>query len=182
MNKLFDKIEITKSPRPGAALHMPSSELDFRNFEEAHSMILPDDYKAFAAKFGAGILAENYIIYVPGCNRSPDLDLAYWNKACHKFDEELALRFPGNKQIPRLIHFCSTYMGDLIGWDPLDVRDAKKHDYAIYGLPRNDDLLVEVAPSFREFVKRAFTPLAGILKFKSTSYSPPRTFQYFTED
>ena len=122
---------------------------------------LPVEYRAFALIFGPGTLGVREWTFktpgFPGAGRS--VDLAELNG------------IPGNRGLPnrsdaelseegdpalirRLVQFCSGgFEGDQFFWDPADVTDPEKNEYAIY--IRGGELeprIQRVATTFRELV------------------------------
>jgi hypothetical protein len=57
------------------------------------------------------------------------------------------------ERIRRLVFFCREQGGDLIGWDPEDVRDPRGREYGVFRYGRANTA-EELADSFAGFVER----------------------------
>lgn len=123
-------------------------------FEAEMGFRLPHTYRSFIKVFGPGVLAWDYRIFAPGYAEQGDsVDLAIFNA---QIKETLAKKH-GYQQLDdptqarRVIFFCRVGGGNLVGWDPVDVRDRRWREYGIYEWGR-DVALKCVAGSFTEFI------------------------------
>ena len=124
-------------------------------YEAETGFRLPHSYRSFIKVFGPGKLAWDYQIAAPG---HPEqgwiVDLAAFNAVPHESlkDKRVLRQFKDPAQVQRLVFFCRPGNGDLVGWDPEDVRDKRWHEYGIYEWGRGDALGF-VAGSFTEFIE-----------------------------
>jgi hypothetical protein len=141
-----DQSHLKALPRPtDVMLDRYESETGFR---------LSLSYRAFIKVFGPGVLAWDYRIFAPGYTQQGDaVDLAIFNA---QIKDTLAKK-QGYQQLTdptqarRVIFFCGVGGGNLVGWDPADVRDRRWREYGIYEWGR-DVALKCVARSFTEFI------------------------------
>jgi len=136
---------------------------DLDRFESEAGFHLPQDYRDYALTFGPGdIGSREWSFLTPGFPQAgKNVDLAEANAWHKKYvidgetDAELARMFGDAARARRLVVFCSTRLvGDIFAWDPGEVTDAARHDYAIYMIPAeaNNPPFGRIATSFREFV------------------------------
>src|SRR5262249_39255682 len=65
---------------------------------------------------------------------------------------EHSLRYFSNPdQIRRTVFFCRTGGGNLIGWDPTDIRDERRRECGIYEWGRQETM-TKLAESFSRFI------------------------------
>src|SRR5262249_13244539 len=112
-------------------------------------------YHEYILVFGPGELFADWKIAAPGYAGLADRwDLMQFHAAIQP-DGSLLERYPEaeHDRIARTLCFCCKYK-DAFGWDPTDVCDPAGHEYAIYHLTA-DWQVVRVAESFRRFVEMA---------------------------
>ncbi len=134
-------------------------------YETTTGLRLPHSYRSFIKVFGPGKLAWDYQIAAPGFSEQGwVVDLVKFNAVPHQaLREKRVLRqFKNPAQVQRLVFFCRPGDGDLVGWDPEDVRDRRRHEYGIYGWGR-EDALGFVAASFTEFIEDICLSEANLL-------------------
>ena len=131
------------------------------DFESAYQFQLPRRYREFAKFFGAGVLATTYNIYAPGYRdlpkpqAGPRHDLGYFlDNSPRLFHAEFETDNTEVGRIHKLVYFCATTYGNIIGWDPGDPRDSRKKEYGIYESLRGEESLKYLAASFPEFVEQ----------------------------
>lgn len=130
----------------------PSRE-DLDCFEKGAGIRLPKSYRAFVQIFGPGTLGGYFKINSPGYDGLRNVDLARTNELMHEGDEDLAAWYGRPDFIRRSINFADSFGGDIIVWDPADLRDARSNEYGIYALPHGWEKGIELAGSFQEFIK-----------------------------
>ncbi len=152
-----DLLQRTKFTTREGEFKRPKPE-DLDRFEAEFGFKLPADYREFALAFGPGALGEGeWSFQTPGFpGVGPDFDLAEANAnrgLPNYSDAELTER--GDPAlIRRLVGFCKGGMeGDRFSWDPAEVTDPEKHEYAIY-ITCGDlkPLTQRAASTFREIV------------------------------
>jgi hypothetical protein len=124
-------------------------------YEAETGFRLPRSYCSFIKVFGPGVLAWDYRIVAPGYpEQGWAVDLAAFNAECHRplADKRVLRQFKDPAQVRRVVFFCRPGDGDLVGWDPEDVRDKQWHEYGIYEWGR-EEALGFVAASFTEFIE-----------------------------
>ncbi len=124
-------------------------------YEAETGFRLPHSYRSFIKVFGPGVLAWDYRIVAPGYpEQGWAVDLAAFNAVPHAAlkDKRVLRQFKDPAQAQRLVFFCRPGDGDLVGWDPEDVRDRRWHEYGTYEWGRGDALGF-VAASFTEFIE-----------------------------
>jgi len=137
----------------------PSTKIDaaLNECEYSLGINLPASYRAFIHQFGPGELLGWFRMYAPlidgESGASDALDIVnqhemwqdpdgYWASTA---DPEL---------VNRLVFCCDTGGGDAYFWDPNDVCDAQRNEYALYELPHsgiNADV-IRVADCFVDFI------------------------------
>lgn len=118
------------------------------DFEREIGYKLPRSYKTFAEVFGPGEIGGFFRIWIPGGEYN---DLATEYRDVHgAFQQESASEH--DKRNARFLLFGSTIGGDIVGWDPKDLTDAKEPEYRVYFIERHKEG-VPVAASFPEFVQ-----------------------------
>lgn len=145
-----------------------STSQTFIDFESMSRYRLPESYKSFMHVIGPGEIAEDYRIRGPGFalpGKSIDIvtfneqvDLSYFNERIRQKDrpvnETVVNRyFPADaERILRLIYFATNANGELVGWDPLDIRDEQKMEYGVYIKIQEFNCLSLLSDSFSAFV------------------------------
>jgi len=117
---------------------------------------LPASYRDFVQVFGPGEIAGYFIVFAPGYPNRRSGSLTHFidvnrGKEIH---EALIEVYDDEEFINRMLPFGSTIGGDLIVWDPDDVRDKRKQEYGVYILPDDQTKIVYLASSFQEFVEK----------------------------
>jgi len=139
-------------------------------YEKVNGFKFPTSYRDFIKIFGPGELGEEYVIRAPGYFQPEKstreqrfnlrTDLACFNDRIRNqpiSEETINKYFSGDGgQISRLVYFAETSIGELIGWDPCDVRSNDSLEYGIYILPRESDHLTLFVESFASFVQEVF--------------------------
>lgn len=154
---LYETIEVRTEPDCTIAPKPTEQQLD--QFELVADFKLPKSYRDFIRVFGAGELACEYKIMAPGylnptgSQGVPVYDLQSFNDSTkNQFDTTFLSFFSDPEKIQRLVYFCATGTGNIIGWDPQDIREARQYDYGIYELGRSETLEF-LADSFRAFIE-----------------------------
>ena len=134
----------------------PPSEADLEQFEADFGIRLPESYRTFVLQFGAGELAQEFMIFAPRCQANSDYDMTKFNQQFRRaFDKSKVLQksYDDPQLIRRLLFFARTIGNDYFGWDPGDGGDKERPEYAVHFLPRLVENSRTVAGSFREFVE-----------------------------
>lgn len=159
-SQLPQRIELPT--RAGEVIDAPSAqELDaaMNDYEARRGFALPLSYREFVHWFGPGLFTGSWFDIaapIPPTFRARVSDMCdidrqhemihdpegYWAESC------------APEVLERLVLFASTEGGDWFFWDTRDVRNARQHEYGIYGHSRgNSEARVElVAPSFKSFI------------------------------
>lgn len=162
---LKQKLRVTKPPAPPQPI---PTLAHLTHFETSLGIRLPESYKLFVTTFGAGEIGGYFNIFAPG----------YPNKPSGSIEGLISLvRDPAVREafieaykdvdfLDRMIPFSNSIGGDIIAWDPDDVRDSVNSEYGIYILPDDLDQIVELASSFKEYIENvclgdAFKKFAG---------------------
>lgn len=126
-------------------------------FERESGFRLPESYRQYIVAFGPGRLFHDWDIAAPGYSDFPTKrDLARLNSDYRPGARSLESGLLPESEVPRLarcFYFCSKYK-DLFGWDPEEVCDEVKHEYAVYRLTECHRVL-RVADSFAGFIEAA---------------------------
>jgi hypothetical protein len=174
---LYDSLE--KEKRGKEKPVSPPTDRALNKFERDTGCRLPLSYREFIKAFGPGELGGQFLMKSPGYKkygRSADL------MSCTTIARSRLPEFCPGPRTPRIFYFCETIFGDLIGWDPKDVRDAATHEYGIYICVHEFETCDFLVGTFREFINKTCLSkgLAKALHVKPADYEPPtRTFLPF---
>ena len=153
--ELFDSLEIVVPPGY-EPLPKPRIE-DLDAYEARTGFRLPDSYRQFCLVFGPGALDGALDIRTPGF---PDDDLSTLND--RRISAERSRRYDNPQRAARMILFGSAVTADVFGWDPGEVTDAGRNEYAIYMRRRDEPEIERLASTFRDvdfwLVKSQFLP------------------------
>jgi len=133
-------------------LHRLNNQL-LDDYEKRSGFILPRSYRCFIKVFGPGELTCKYEFCAPGYPDQPEMiDLEKFNEDLKsQMTKSTLKRFSDPERIQRLVFFCRTGEGDLIGWDPSDVQNAPTREYGIYCWGRANAAKL-IAKSFDQFI------------------------------
>ena len=146
---------------------------------------LPDSYRSFARVFGIGSFGRgDFNVAAPGCiGKAKTYSLEYLTNSQRGFAAQLGDLGLDPNQIARGIFFATDMSGSNHFFDPADVTDPKKHEYAVVSLYRNYEI-ERTFDSFWDFItvgclgeRRNY--LLGVENEEGES--PPQTFQPVTE-
>lgn len=189
--RLLSTVEL--QPVNGRELPRPSdAQLDA--FENVSGFRFPQSYRAFIKVFGPGELGERFVIRAPGyaVKGNPDV-VSGFNESVdiQAFNSALPIRIPSEQayvkkryqdydRLSRLVFFADYNVSDVIGWDPLDLRNSD--EYGIYILMQDEDSLRLLSVDFRSFVLEvcfgiAFFQMEGDNYDTSTLEPFPRSFR-----
>jgi hypothetical protein len=149
--ELYERLRIVDTP--GYAPLPKPSPATFAEYESATSFRLPPSYREYAAVFGPGEIGAYARIRAPGYPDDEGSDLAECDRFKHEGDNLLCEIYGDPERIRRLVFFATSFTGDIFGWDPAEVTDPATPEYAVWGLPRNGQVLVRVADTFPAFVE-----------------------------
>lgn len=137
----------------------PAEEIDagLKRVEDELGVPPPASYTAFIHQFGPSEIGGYFRIYGPPIPGFADYgndvleEIRQWRKPGWPWEDA-----DDPTMAARLACFSTTIGGDALFWDLKDVRNDHTHEYGIYVLTREsmDHTLLEVAPSFQEFVER----------------------------
>jgi hypothetical protein len=130
----------------------PVDPKDLDSFEAKRGVKLPRSYRKYCEVFGAGEFGRQFKIAVPG----------YQGPAAEVFslDELNQMAIEGQEydvyskdaeQHKRGIFFCLDILGSFHFFDPAEVTDRVRHEYAIYTVFRDFELK-RIADNFWEFI------------------------------
>jgi hypothetical protein len=131
--------------------------------EKKLGLPLPLGYRDFIKVFGPGEIASDFRIRAPGFRTMANgesaeafnhmVDLGAFNEILkHAQITFTAMDGPYSSQARRLIYFADNSAGDLVGWDPEDVRECDRAEYGIYSVLREEGAARCVAETFEEFI------------------------------
>lgn len=128
------------------------------DFEKKCKFVLPNSYCDFIRVFGPGRIGARFRLYAPGylSTLNYKCDLSVFNTDFQSWNKDLGLNPTTYKDEPlirRLVVFSKTIGGDIIGWDPQDVRDEAAREYGIYYWPYGCKDVSLIATSFKSFIK-----------------------------
>jgi SMI1 / KNR4 family (SUKH-1) len=106
-------------------------------FEEKRGVKLPRSYRAFCEDFGAGEFGERFKIAAPGYQgdgTGPSFySLEHLDKAAHE-GLEYEVYSPDPEQHKRGVFFCHDTVRSFHFFDPEEVTDRRRREYAVYTL------------------------------------------------
>jgi hypothetical protein len=160
--KLYQGLRILETPSPQIE---PPSDADLDWCERDFGFRLPLEYRAFIKVFGPGQLTHDYRIRSVGSRVtlstqvaeqfSEKVDLVALNEMLREVMATLdAMDGPYTTQARRLVYFADNSAGDVVGWDPDDLRDEQAVEYGIYVVRREDGGATPVAGTFAAFIER----------------------------
>ena len=120
-------------------------------YEKTRGVKLPASYRAYCGVFGAGELAERFKIAVPGYKGPfPSFSLQDVDRQAHD-GLEFQLYSNDPEQHKRGIFFCCDLVGSFHFFDPGEVTDKARQEYAVYSL-FSDFKVRRTADDFWRFV------------------------------
>jgi hypothetical protein len=120
-------------------------------FERKHGIKLPQSYRTYCEVFGAGEFAMRFKIAVPGYKRhATTFSLDSLNKMAIE-GQEFDVYSKDPEQHKRGIFFCLDILGSFHFFDPAEVTDRRRHEYAIYTVFRDFDLQ-RTAENYWQFI------------------------------
>ena len=141
------------------------SSLD--QYEAKSNFRLPKSYRDFIKVFGPGMLGDDFTVRAPGyfkpttTERSQAFnwwtDLEYFNQSIRKSeliaDDGVAKAlFQDIERIRSCVFFADNTGGEIIGWDPGDLRNGSSYEYGIYILIRHVKQPTLLAVDFSSFI------------------------------
>jgi len=157
---LADSLKL-QTLRGFAFVRPPAKDVDagLSACEDQLGIRLPASYRAFVRQFGPGELTGYFHIYAPPYRGVRGRALEHWDI----LRENEAVRDPRGfwasdtdpALVGRLVLFASTIGGDWFFWDTADLRDARAHEYGVYGHERGagGGEVELVAASFEQFIR-----------------------------
>ncbi len=150
--KLYHSL-VHRKPKLGEPQERAAPEV-LKEFESTYRLRLPESYKTFVEVVGPGEIGAYFIIYAPGYpnQRSGSLEAFL---EFHRSPEILKTKvetYGDPAFIKRMVPFSSSIGGDVFVWDPNDVREKRKHEYANYILPDDQQTISLLATSFEQFI------------------------------
>jgi hypothetical protein len=129
----------------------PVDRSAFDAFRRESGVALPSSYRAFCSVFGAGEIAREFLIAVPGFQgRSEVYSLRRLQEMSHQ-DLEYDEYSPDPNQHARGLFFATDVLGSKYFFDPKDVTDARNYEYGVYTL-RRDWVVRRIADDFWQFL------------------------------
>jgi hypothetical protein len=139
--------------RPSEGVLPKPTEIAIKSFEKKQKLKLPSTYRSFIKVFGPGELAWEYRLTAPGYSEQRwTIDLEKFNAQVKgQLTKHALKKYSSPERALRMLYFCRSSAGDLIGWDVTEISNPKTHDYSIYVLsgPGSPKKLVD---SFSEFI------------------------------
>jgi hypothetical protein len=129
----------------------PVSDNDLDKYERKRELRLPVSYKYYCHVFGAGVLARWFFITVPNYlgKFKKRFDLDSLNLVKDSLEWQTYSNNP--EQFSRALIFAEDEATALYFWDPDELTDTEKNEYAIYALFR-DWTTKRLANTFDEFI------------------------------
>jgi len=129
----------------------PVTQAALDTFENDCGIRLPSTYRSFCRVFGAGEFGREFLIAVPGFKgESKTNSLQGLQELSHaglEYDEYS----PDPQQHARGVFFAFDILGSKYFFDPEDISDARKNEYAVYTLFRDWEVQ-RTADNFWQFV------------------------------
>lgn len=154
--KVYNSLDVSVPEWTPIAEKPTQETLD--EFEHLTGVRLPLSYRNYIQVFGPGELGQEFRIFAPGYEslgehaNSSDLWTFNASKEPLRSDPKIHQYYDDQERISRLLFFASTDGGEIIGWDPLDVRDKGSCEYGIYILLNDRKSPELLAESFTSFV------------------------------
>ncbi len=145
---LLGRLEI--NTRTGKLKPVQPQKLD--GFESLFQVKLPLSYRGYCEAFGTGELGMQFQIAVPGYEGSArHYSLEFLQDLAHAgIEYELYSKDP--EQHRRGIFFGLDIGGWYFFFDPADITDRERHEYAVYHLSPALDRLERTGTNFAEFI------------------------------
>jgi hypothetical protein len=167
----------------GESTYRPHAEA-FTSAERELGISLPESYRAFTSKYGFGLTAGLFMIYVPvpasETRRSENL-VSSARTLARENREAIAQRFfrnyapDGSEEIARrLVPFGYSENGDRILWDPAEKNE--EGELAVYVIGSGFSPVRRAGRDLGEFLSRALQPGVGGLLGNATFTLQP-TFE-----
>lgn len=178
--KLLEGIDVQCDGQP---LPKPTPEMVDVIAQEA-SIPIPEGYRRFIQVFGPGELGGAFFIRAAGYGASLAPDVAAVD--IKPFNEEIQWGtgedgwsgYTDAERARRLVFFASSGGGDLIGWDPKDIRDQETQECGIHVIFHGDDHTTPLSNSYDDFVDQVWL---GERWFQLTRLQPSRVFRPLRE-
>jgi hypothetical protein len=129
----------------------PVTRANLETFEQKQSLRLPNSYRSFCEVFGPGRVGDWFDIAAPGYRgKAATFSLEKLNRMAHDgLEYEVYSKDPS--QHARSLFFSLDQMGLYHFFDPVEVTDTRRHEYAVYTLFR-DYKVKRTADNFGEFI------------------------------
>ncbi|WP_417385197.1 SMI1/KNR4 family protein [Gimesia sp.] len=130
----------------------PVDQLSLSKFESTSGLKLPFSFRSYCRVFGAGQIGNLFNIAVPGYSGG---SLTYSVEYLSKSQIDLAYQFAelgvDAAQIKRSIFFSLDIIGSNHFFDPLEITNSIKNEYAVFTLFRSCEVQ-RSAENFQEFL------------------------------
>lgn len=172
MMTILPRLEVSSGPRFVAT----DEQLD--DAGRALGFPLPPSYRAFAREYGAGRLADLFLIVVPGGTPGCNDLVAHSRALADSIRESLARGFvrfspDGSAElVARLVPFGTSENGDTLCWDP--GLATPEGELPVYVIGARRDATRRAAHAFAEFVRKVLEPGMGGILGRSDGVLPPR--------
>lgn len=161
----------------GSDVRLPRGE-DFAACEAAMGIRLPASYKAFAQRFGYGLLAEIFLVYVPQigvCDSLERRSQAIRETMAYCLEHDIAEFEPDGspRLFERLCPFGVSENGDTLAWDPLSA--GRDDELDLYVLGNKMLSVAKAGRTMEEFIQAVTGP--QVKRTLGPGYEPlARTF------
>src|SRR5262249_54019828 len=110
----------------------PIEENELDEFGQPHAVKLPQSRRTFFTELGAGDFRRDFKIAVPGYQgKAMASSLEHLNRMAHE-GQEYDLYSKDPEQHKRGLCFCLDILGSFHFFDPAEVTDSRRHEFAIY--------------------------------------------------
>lgn len=149
--ELYHRLHI-KSPR-GAPVSK-TSKASLEAYESRTEFRFPSSYKKFVTLFGPGEIGGYFNVFAPGYSNRRCGDLVDFQRFLQKPNtrQSFEATYGNRKFLQRMVPFGNTIGGDVIVWDPEDIRSAREHEYGVWVLLDDSREITELADSFADFI------------------------------
>lgn len=159
------------------AVRVRPADSDLARAEAALGFRLPPSYRAFVQRYGYGLTAGLFIIYVPvdapECDNLIDRAAELRDQISESVEHgSMDFRPDGSRELVlRAVPFGYSENGDILAWDPSQT--LGDGEFWIYSIASRNAGIRKVAPDLGGFLRKALEPgVGGILGRASFQLEP----------